>query len=84
MANKNNRNNNTDFINAFRPMFTEFICTQCKTHENIPTHIVLEMDMMDPGDISYPPMFDCAKCNGLMRPKYYLGYTGIIYTYNGN
>lgn len=84
MANKKNKNNSTDFINAFRPMYTEFICTQCKTHENIPTDIVLEMDMMDPGDISYPPMFDCEKCNGLMRPKYYLGYTGIVYTYDVN
>lgn len=72
-----------DYINAFRPMFTEYICTKCKTRENIPTDIVLDMDMMDDGDPSYPPMFNCEKCNGLMKPKYYLGYTGIEYTYDG-
>ena len=25
------------------------------------------MDMMDPGDPTYPPMFDCEKCDGLMN-----------------
>jgi len=58
-----------DYINAFRPMFTEYICTKCKTHENIPTDVVLNMDMMDDGDPSYPPMFNCEKCNGLMKPN---------------
>ena len=41
------------------------------------------MDMMDPGDPSYPPMFNCEKCFGLMRPVYFVGYTGIVYTYDG-
>ena len=40
-----------------RPLYTEFICTSCKCHEKIPTKIVLQLDMMDPGDPSYPPMF---------------------------
>lgn len=66
-----------------RPTYTEFICTQCKCHEKIPTKIVLQMDMMDPGDSSYPPMFDCEKCLGLMKPVYFVGYTGIVYTYDG-
>lgn len=35
------------------------------------------MDMMDPGDPTYPPMFDCEKCGGLMKPVYFIGYTGI-------
>ena len=52
----------------YRPNKTEFICTKCKTHEFIPTDIVLQLDMMDPGDPSYPPMFNCEKCNGLMKP----------------
>ena len=38
-----------------RPTYTEFICTNCKCHEKIPTKIVLQMDMTDPGDPSYPP-----------------------------
>ena len=52
----------------FRPTKTEFICTKCKTHEFIPTDIVLQLDAMDPGDPSYPPTFYCEKCNGLMKP----------------
>ena len=67
-----------------RPTYTEFICTRCKCHEKIPTKIVLQLDMMDPGDPSYPPMFDCEKCGGLMKPVYFVGYTGIEYTYDGN
>ena len=67
-----------------RPSKTEFICTKCKTHEFIPTNIVLQLDMMDPGDPIYPPMFNCEKCNGLMKPKYFVGYTGIVYQYDGN
>ena len=42
------------------------------------------MDMMDPGDPIYPPMFDCEKCGGLMKPVYFIGYTGIEYSYDGN
>ena len=72
------------FLKIKRPTYTEFICTQCKCHEKIPTKIVLQMDMMDPGDPSYPPMFNCEKCFGLMKPIYFVGYTGIVYTYNGN
>ena len=45
----------------FRPIKTEFICTNCKTHDFIPTDIVLQIDMLDPGAPSYPPMFDCEK-----------------------
>lgn len=41
------------------PTYTEFICTKCKCHQEIPTKIVLQMDMMDHGDPFYPPMFDC-------------------------
>ena len=67
-----------------RPTYTEFICTNCKCHEKIPTKIVLQMDMMDPGDPIYPPMFNCEKCGGLMKPVYFIGYTGIEYTYDGN
>lgn len=71
-------------IIVYRPSKTEFICTKCKFHEFIPTDIVLQLDMNDPGDPSYPPMFNCEKCNGLMKPKYFVGYTGIVYEYDGN
>ncbi len=65
-----------------RPTYTEFICTECKCHEKIPTKVVLQLDMMDPGDPIYPPTFYCEKCGGLMKPVYFVGYTGI--TYIGN
>lgn len=71
-------------MNIKRPEFTEFICTKCKCYENIPTDIVLQMDMLDPGNPSYPPMFNCEKCNGLMCPVHFIGYSGIEYTYDGN
>lgn len=45
-------------MNIKRPKYTEFICPNCKCHENIPTDIVLQMDMMDPGD---PIVFDKLK-----------------------
>ena len=64
--------------------YTEFICTNCKCHEKIPTKIVLLMDIMDPSDPCYPPMFDCKKCDGLMKPVYFVGYTGIEYAYDCN
>ena len=73
-----------DIPDVQRPEFTEFICTKCKTHEDIPTDVVLNMDFMDSGDPLYPPMFYCEKCNGLMKPKYFVGYTGIVYQYDGN
>lgn len=71
-------------LNIKRPKYTEFICPNCKCHENIPTDIVLQMDMMDPGDPIYPPMFDCEKCGTPMKPAYFIGFTGIEYTYDGN
>ena len=39
---------------------------------------------MDPGDPLCPPMFDCEKCLGLMKPLYFVGYTGIEYRYSDN
>ena len=67
-----------------RPYYTEFICTQCGCHEKIPTKVVLNLDMMDPGDPLCPPMFNCEKCLGLMKPLYFVGYTGIEYRYSDN
>ena len=32
----------------------------------------------------YNTMFNCEKCNGLMKPKYFVGYTGIVYEYDCN
>ena len=67
-----------------RPDKTLFICTVCNTNERIPTKVVLDMDIMDPGDPLCPPMFYCEKCNGLMKPKFFIGHSGIVYTYDDN
>lgn len=67
-----------------RPKKTEFICTACGVHEFIPTDIVLQMDIMDSGDEHYPPTFYCEKCNGLMKPKFFIGHTGIHHIFNDN
>lgn len=67
-----------------RPTYTEFICTNCKTHEKIPTKVVLQLDMMDPGDPLCPPTFYCEECGSIMKPVYFIGYSGIEYTYDGN
>ena len=42
------------------------------------------MDMMDPGAPIYSPIFNCKKSGGLIKLVYFIGYTGIEYTYNGN
>ena len=62
--------------------FIEFICPKCKTKENIPADIVMTFDSLDGGDPSYPPRFDCEKCDDKMVPVYFVGHTGIIYQYN--
>ena len=61
----------------------EFICPKCKTIESIPTDIVEFLDRSDQigVDTSYPPRFDCEKCNGKMVPIYYVGVNGTIYEY---
>ena len=39
------------------------------------------MDITDPRSPSYPP---CEKCDGLIKPVYFVGYTDIKCTYNSN
>lgn len=61
----------------------EFICPKCKFTEKIPTEVVEMLDAMDSQgvDLSYPPRFDCSKCNGKMVPVYYVSVNGTIHTY---
>ena len=64
----------------------EFICPKYKTIEYIPNDIVEFLDRSDQigVDTSYPPRFDCEKCNGKMVPVYYVGANGTIYEYKNN
>ena len=65
-----------------REQFVEFICPNCSTKENIPADIVMHFDVMDGGDPSVPPRFDCQRCSDKMVPVYFVGHTGIIYQHN--
>lgn len=61
--------------------YTDYVCSKCGIHENIPTHIVMNFEFMDGGSDDYWPNFDCEKCNGLMYPVYFKGHSGKIYQY---
>lgn len=61
----------------------EFICPKCKRKEKIPTYIVEMLDASDQGlvDLTYPPRFDCEKCDGKMVPIYYVSVNGRVHEY---
>lgn len=61
--------------------YTDYICSNCGVHENIPTHIVMNFEYMHGSDKDYWPTFSCEKCNRLMYPVYFKGYEGKIYKY---
>lgn len=61
--------------------YTDFVCSHCGIHENIPTHIVMQFEDMDRDIPNYMPAFACEKCGHDMYPTYFKGYTGKIYQY---
>jgi hypothetical protein len=64
------------------PNEIDFVCPLCKTHELIPTDIVQMLDSSDQVgvDTTFPPRFDCQKCNGMMEPTFYISVNGIIFS----
>lgn len=54
-------------------------CLKCGIEEEIPRGVVETFDIMDDGDISVPPRFDCEECDGQMEPVEYFGVHGINY-----
>lgn len=57
-----------------------FRCTTCNFEELIPKEIVDYFDLMDGGDPSFPPRFDCQVCStGKVQPVYYVNHDGIVY-----
>jgi hypothetical protein len=57
-----------------------FRCTACNFEEDIPKDVVDYFDIMDGGDPSVPPRFDCQSCgSGKIQPVYYVGHDGIVY-----
>lgn len=56
-----------------------FKCTTCNFEEDIPKEVVDFFDLMDGGDSSVPPRFDCPSCSGKMQPTYYINHEGIVY-----
>ena len=60
-----------------------FRCTTCNFEELIPKSVVDFFDVMDGGDSSVPPRFDCANhscASGKMQPVLYFGHHGITYS----
>lgn len=62
-----------------KPAKVNFICLSCNQEEQIPYGIVRDLDRMDEGDPSTPPMFSCEVCGGSMYPESYKGIHGIHY-----
>lgn len=57
-----------------------FRCTTCNFEELIPKDVVDFFDIMDGGDPSLPPRFDCQACSsGMMQPVHYVNHDGIVY-----
>ena len=61
--------------------YTDFVCSYCGIHENIPTHIVMQFEDMDRDMPNYMPSFYCERCGQNMYPTYFKGYTGKVYQY---
>lgn len=62
----------------------KYKCLECGVEEDIPESIVKMFDIMDDGDISEPPTFNCKICPGKMRPIKYEGVHGITYGLTNN
>jgi len=59
-----------------------FRCLKCKFEELIPKDVVDYFDIMDGGDPTVPPRFDCQSCNtGKMQPVHYINHDGIVYKF---
>jgi hypothetical protein len=62
------------------PQHVLFRCIICNFEEQIPKDVVDYFDIMDGGDPSIPPRFDCQSCSGKMQPVYYVNHDGIVYS----
>ena len=56
-----------------------FRCLKCNFEEWVPKEIVDFFDIMDTGDPTVPPRFDCQLCTGKMEPVNYTNHDGIKY-----
>ena len=54
-------------------------CPKCNSEEWIPKEVVDFFDIMDTGDPTVPPRFDCQVCSGKMLPVHYINHDGIEY-----
>ncbi|GGJ93818.1 hypothetical protein GCM10007063_15480 [Lentibacillus kapialis] len=54
-------------------------CLMCHEEEEIPYDVVRDFDLMDGGDPTTPPRFNCEQCGGEMYPEYYKGMHGQEY-----
>ena len=65
--------------NVYNSKSILFRCLMCNTDERIPKEVVDFFDIMDAGDSSVPPRFDCQACPGKMQPVHYINHDGIEY-----
>jgi hypothetical protein len=65
--------------NANNSKYILFKCMKCNIEERIPKEVVDFFDIMDTGDPSVPPRFDCQNCTGKMQPVQYTNHDGIEY-----
>ena len=57
--------------NRLKEETVKYRCLSCGYEEEIPEIVVMEFDLMDQGDTSVPPRFDCEMCDEQMEPVYY-------------
>lgn len=62
-----------------KEIFITYKCPKCNFKEDIPKEVVDYFDIMDAGDPTVPPRFDCQQCEGKMIPVYDVNHDGIIY-----
>ena len=65
--------------NRLKEETVKYRCLSCGYEEEIPEIVVMEFDLMDQGDTSVPPRFDCEMCDEQMEPVYYESVHGVIY-----
>jgi len=66
-------------IESGNEQLIQFRCTACGFEELIPKSVVDFFDVMDGGDPTFPPRFDCQNCDGKVQPVHYIGHDGIVY-----
>ena len=75
---KKKKKNDSPNVSTDLPVL--FKCNNCNFEEQIPKEVVDYFDIIDGGDPSVPPRFNCQTCvKGTMKPVFYVNHDGIVY-----